>query len=140
MQTKGLDSASPGQTNKTLIVIDDDPMVRRYMRVILQQERFRVRDFADGYEALKSIAVMSSEISAIITDVQMPGLDGVTLAGMVRQALPGVPILMVSGSGPSPDASLPFLPKPFEPRSLLNAVHTLLQTSLAPPMELREAS
>jgi len=81
----------------------------------------------DGREALDILEVVGSEIAMVVTDMQMPGMDGPTLARAMRARAISVPVLFVSGFGREPeDVPGHFLQKPFMPETLLAAVRRLL--------------
>jgi DNA-binding NarL/FixJ family response regulator len=79
-----------------ILIVDDNPAVRRYLRAILeQQESWRVCGEArTGAEALHQ--VLDSPPDLIVLDYQMPDLNGVDIAKQISQILPQIPILMVT--------------------------------------------
>ncbi len=79
-----------------ILVVDDNPAVRRYLRAVLeQQEAWRVCGEArNGAEALHE--VMAAPPDLIILDYQMPDLNGVELAKQISGLFPHIPILMVT--------------------------------------------
>jgi len=79
-----------------ILVVDDNPAVRRYMRAILeQQESWRVSGEArTGAEALQQ--VLASPPDLIVLDYQMPDLNGVDVAKQISEMFPKIPILMVT--------------------------------------------
>ena len=80
----------------------------------------------DGRQALELFATNGPEISAVVTDIRMPRMDGLALAAALRDRAIWVPILFVSGFGVIGQAPGLFLPKPFLPDNLLEAVRRLL--------------
>jgi len=79
-----------------ILVVDDNPAVRRYMRAILeQQESWRVCGEArTGAEALQK--VLEAPPDLIVLDYQMPDLNGVDVAKQISEMFPKIPILMVT--------------------------------------------
>lgn len=79
-----------------ILVVDDNPTVRRYLRAVLeQQESWRVVGEArTGAEALQQ--VLESQPDLVLLDYQMPDLNGVDVAKQIAERFPGVPILMVT--------------------------------------------
>ena len=79
-----------------ILVADDNPAVRRYLRAVLeQQESWRVCGEArNGAEALHE--VVSAPPDLIILDYQMPDLNGVDVARQIAELFPRIPILMVT--------------------------------------------
>jgi two-component system, cell cycle sensor histidine kinase and response regulator CckA len=117
--------------NNTIVIVDDDPALRTLIKIVLQSERFDVLDFANPVEALIALRKTSVEISAVISDIDMPGMDGVAFARVVRKHLPCVPVLLISGlgAGETRESSFSFLGKPFGPSALIHAVRELLALS-----------
>lgn len=112
-----------------ILVVDDEPQVRRLMLFVLR-DQYRVLVAADGQEALALFSVLGREITAVVTDLRMPEMDGLALAHALSRMEAPPPILFVSGYG-SGGGELPgpFLQKPFPPEVLLAAVEKLLGTS-----------
>ena len=79
-----------------ILIVDDNPAVRRYLRAILeQQESWRVCGEArTGAEALHQ--VLDSPPDLIVLDYQMPDLNGVDIAKQISEMFPQIPILMVT--------------------------------------------
>jgi PAS domain S-box-containing protein len=128
-----LTSASPPQrpapTEATILLVEDDDMVRTFARNILEGAGYAVLAAADGAQALELGRLMEPPC-ALVADVVMPGISGPDVAAR----LPGIPALYISGyvederrarlleSTPSSR----FLAKPFRPEDLLDAVGELL--------------
>lgn len=79
-----------------ILIVDDNPAVRRYLRAILEQQpSWRVCGEArTGAEALQ--AVLDAPPDLILLDYQMPDLNGVDIAKQISEMLPRIPILMVT--------------------------------------------
>jgi CheY-like chemotaxis protein len=99
-------------------------MVRDLMTRALQPY-CRVVAAADGQEALDLMWGLG-EVDAVVTDIQMPVLDGLALAARLQQLSYPPPVLFVSGHGQVTEVPGPFLPKPFLPEALVTAVNGLL--------------
>ncbi|MDE3194956.1 MAG: response regulator, partial [Acidobacteriota bacterium] len=112
------------------LVIDDDRMVRDYMRMVLQRSDFEVMAPCSATEALSVIDQPDPGIDAVVSDIDMPDMDGFTFARAVIQRFPKMPILMVSGILPEEqdEGRFAFLRKPFGPADLTRAVGRLLGT------------
>jgi DNA-binding NtrC family response regulator len=114
---------------KTILLVDDDPNVRRMLALRLDQT-YDVLAAADGVEAAHVFERHFERIAAIVTDLEMPRLDGQTLAAWVHHINPRLPIIIMSGglsNGDSEEFKRPiiFLGKPFEPsrlEALLNEI------------------
>ena len=115
-----------------ILVIDDEPQVRRLIRQMLSRAGHEVAEAADGAEGLESIRVQAPDV--IITDILMPNKEGIETIREVRREVPTLPILVISGNAGSTlymemakmlgaHASLA---KPFRSAELLRAVDELL--------------
>lgn len=101
-----------------ILVVDDEPALRRLVRRALSGVDFEVLEASNGVEALE--LCRSHHFSAVISDVRMPVMDGLDLLATLRRADPGLPVILMSGSDEiatrqaARDAgALDFLPKPF---------------------------
>jgi len=103
------------------LVVDDDPSVRRYVNTILQREDFRTLEAEGGTHALQIVEELGGDVDLIVSDIQMPNGDGLTLAHAVKNSFPAVPVILVSGYS-RPDAGFEFVKKPFLPATLISAV------------------
>ena len=114
-----------------VLVVDDEPVVRRLMALILQ-DTYRLVAAADGQEALALLEVPGSEIQAVVTDIKMPNLDGLALAQAISRMQRPRPILFVTGSGDEAPRGR-CLMKPFTRESLLAAVEEMFASSRGRP-------
>jgi DNA-binding NtrC family response regulator len=80
-----------------VLVVDDDRVVRNLIAEILRRAGHDVVAVAEAKEALRVAADGSIEL--VVTDVTMPGMSGLELAAAVRSGHPGLPVLIVTGSG-----------------------------------------
>ena len=114
----------------TILIVDDDPAMRRLLDLIFEQEGFTVFTAANGLEALNSIRLRSAEIDIVLTDFMMPGMNGLALAEELKAQQPRLPVLILSACAESLDSGSfdekRILTKPFEAKSLLNSVRRLL--------------
>jgi CheY-like chemotaxis protein len=107
-----------------VLLVEDEPVLLRATRRMLEQRGYRVLPAANGPEAL-DYAFESSDIDVLVTDLSLPGMDGKELARRLRWLVPELAVLYMSGydavtSGLTlaPGAREAFLPKPFTPRDL----------------------
>jgi two-component system nitrogen regulation response regulator NtrX len=110
-----------------VLVVDDDPAIRRELRNVLEDERMIVREAADGEQALRNLEGAAPNV--ILLDIRMPGPDGLQMLPRLRDAAPGAAVLMVSGETTLDNAfhagqlgAYDFLPKPVDPERLIAAV------------------
>lgn len=82
---------------QTVLLVEDDRSIRRYLEVILQRAGYRVVLAADGLEAMK--ATLSSAIDAVVTDAVMPHLNGYEFCRFLRRhpKLSRTPVVLLSG-------------------------------------------
>jgi CheY-like chemotaxis protein len=115
----------------TVLVVDDDPGVRRVSVRTLRYAGFEVIDAEDGVAALDVLST-HPDLAAIVTDVIMPRFSGDGLARQVWSRAPLVPILFVSAfpehyaGGAVNGGRAAFLRKPFRPNELVAAVRALI--------------
>jgi CheY-like chemotaxis protein len=108
------------------LVVDDTRTVRSYIGAVLQEDGFETLEASNGVEAFTLVTRLDGRLDLIITDVEMPGGDGVSLARSVLARFPNIPILIVSGNfQPSPNLKVEFLEKPFRPTELLEVIRKM---------------
>ena len=119
----------------TVLVVDDEPLIRKMVALVLEQNGFRVLIAGGGPEAIRIWQSHTGDIDLLISDVLMPAMDGPTLAAELRAYNPALPVLLMSGSsGPADDCGrFPFLSKPFSMATLLLAVRCLVTEGVPVP-------
>jgi len=148
-------AASAPPAGETVLVAEDEPLVRTLVAQILEAAGYRVIEAADGVEAVQALERAGGGIALVLTDVVMPRLGGVDLARCVREVWPGTPILLMSGyaedelaeiarPGAMPETTAPagesrvrfaapvVLEKPFAPAELLRQVQEALARRYSP--------
>jgi two-component system, cell cycle sensor histidine kinase and response regulator CckA len=132
------EAPAPARGSETLLLVEDEPSLRKLMREILRQAGYKVIDAANGGEALLVCEQYSSEIALIITDLVMPGMTGMDLAKRLEALRPGTKVLYMSGY--SSHAALAngalvrhehFIQKPFTPSALTDKVRYTLDRGQA---------
>jgi two-component system, chemotaxis family, chemotaxis protein CheY len=120
-----------------ILIIDDDRMVRETLKIVLTTAGHEVAMANDGKEGLSLVGTFQP--SLIITDILMPEKEGVETIQDLRQLVPDLPIIAISGGGRVGNMS--FLKvaqhfgadrtfaKPFEPDDILGAITDLLKTA-----------
>jgi CheY-like chemotaxis protein len=106
------------------LVVDDEPVVRKYIAAILNGEHLQTVEAGDGADGLRIVRELGDDVALIVSDIQMPKGDGVTFAHAVKAAFPAVPIILISG-GAEPSPEFGFIRKPFQPSTLMRAVRAL---------------
>jgi CheY-like chemotaxis protein len=132
-------SASPTPSgSETILVVEDEPAVRRLAVLSLQARGYTVLEASSGGEALELVAGLSIPIDALVSDVVMPGLSGPQLAERLRRQCPTLRLLLMSGhveASVLPDiaeSGVAFLPKPFTPERLARRVREVLDADRPP--------
>ncbi|HEY2016222.1 MAG TPA: response regulator [Bryobacteraceae bacterium] len=108
------------------LVVDDEPSVRQYVRRILQRAHFEILEAEDGARGLQIVRDLNGDIDLIVSDIQMPNGDGLSLAHAVKDSYPAVRVILVSGCA-APEPGFEFVQKPFAPKLLLKAVRKVME-------------
>jgi CheY-like chemotaxis protein len=132
--TRGLFTAPrapPGATGETVLVVDDEPLVRRALGRALTTRGFAVVEASSGDEALAAIAARGGKVDLLLTDVILGEMRGTELVRRFREACPGKPALLMSGYpedrfAEEAEACEGYLQKPVVPDALVRAVHDAL--------------
>jgi DNA-binding response OmpR family regulator len=126
-------------TKRLVVVADDEEGVRQFVKILLQHSGYQVLEAADGETALSLIDQIGGAIDLLITDYQMPRLNGAGLVRAVRAKYPKVPVVYMSGYVPGNGEGLDddarqhaFIPKPFLPKTFLALVTRMLDGTAVP--------
>ncbi len=121
--------------NELLLLVDDEEDIRELSTLTLESAGFRVVSAGNAEGAIALATEHADELSALITDVMMPGMSGVELVGMVSQIVPALRVLFVSGhsnetlSTEALDAmNADYLQKPYLSGVLISKVREVLST------------
>ncbi len=124
----------------TVLVVEDEPTPRADICRMVRGLGYQVRTARNGREALRNQEQHPGEVRLVLADVNMPYMDGGELAERVRDRLPGLRIVLMSGSleGPAGDLvaaypELPFLGKPFSFAELYATLSWLVGPPAGPP-------
>lgn len=119
-----------------LLVVDDEKIVRESLRDILELEGYAVHVAADGEAALRKL--QDVPVDLVITDIMMPGMDGISLLRAIRSASHSLPVIIITGN-PTQDTTLEalregasdYIAKPFSSREVLaSTARALLRSRL----------
>jgi two-component system, cell cycle sensor histidine kinase and response regulator CckA len=125
------DRTSPSQARVSVLVVDDDERVRWVTARMLREEGYHVTEAPSAEQAWKRLAE-DSEIQVVLTDIAMPGGNGVELAERIVAGLPLRHVVLMSGYDRlfpklgEPGAQFPLLIKPFNAEQLLHQIRLLL--------------
>jgi PAS domain S-box-containing protein len=127
--------AAPARAGETILVAEDEDMVRGLVREILQSRGYRVLEARHGAEALE-VAARHKNINLLVTDVVMPHMSGRELMDRILPSRPELKVLFISGytdNAMAPHGILEpgeqFLQKPFTPEALARKVREILDAS-----------
>lgn len=83
---------------KTLLVVEDEPLVRSMIEAMLLDAGFSVRPVENGARAIELVDLIGCTIHGVVTDVRLgAGPDGWTVARHIRRRRPGLPVIYVTG-------------------------------------------
>jgi CheY-like chemotaxis protein len=125
------------QANETILVVDDEPPIRRLIRHALEREGYKVLDACNGHEALDLARVHPGPIDLLIADVVMPVMDGFTLVTEFVEMRSETRVLFVTGQADQAeslrhelqDSEEAYLLKPFTFDRLRQTIRDRLNTT-----------
>jgi len=119
--------------DETVLIAEDDPIVRRMAARLLTRHGYKVLEAANGEEALREADRFPDTIHALLTDVIMPRLGARELIEEIRKRRPEIKVILMSGYADDSqlrqsagEHQIPFLSKPFTEMMLLHKIRTLL--------------
>lgn len=121
-----------------VLVVDDEPDIRKSVRLILTKAGYDVIEAEDGEKGIAAVKSGDNPLllNAIVCDLQMPKVDGMEAISYFRAQFPSVPVIVLSGAGSIDKANtlfkqgvVEFLSKPIEPQQLTAAVDKAVQQS-----------
>lgn len=130
MSSIGIPVSDPSQGAGTILLVEDEALIRVVICETLQDRGFKVLEAANANEAIQIIEQAQVEIDLVFTDVRMPGaMDGFGLVRWIRASRPHVPVIVASGDvGKANGANLPdigamFIPKPYDLEHAATKIH-----------------
>ena len=122
-------------TKPKIFVVDDDPVVRDSLRVLIESAGFEVDDFESAKSFLDSID--DDTIGCLVTDIRMPGMDGLALQEEISEQRMLIPVIVITGHGDVSLAvramkagALDFVEKPFDDEVLLASIERGLDLAM----------
>ncbi len=113
-----------------ILVVDDEIVVRQFLARTLQEAGFEVLAAANFSEGIRFAEARAEDLALLLSDIVMPGIDGLALAECVWRSCPRSRLLLISGYpwvvSRAKTAAVPFLAKPFTADELLEAVGAAL--------------
>jgi two-component system cell cycle sensor histidine kinase/response regulator CckA len=128
---------------ETILLVEDEPVLRELVRDILRQYQYRVIEAASGIEALKAWDEHDGRIDLLLTDMVMPeGMTGSDVAAQLRKRKPELKVIFTSGYSAEvvgrdfSQSDAAFLSKPYLPPQLAQTVRQCLDAAPRPPHTL----
>ncbi len=121
-----------------VLVVEDEPDIRKSVRLILTKAGYDVIEAADGEKGIAAVRSGDNPLvlNTIICDLAMPNVGGMKAIAYFRSQFPSVPVIVLSGTGTIEKAStlfkqgvVEYLCKPIEPDKLIAAVHKAVKES-----------
>lgn len=109
--------------NFAVLLVDDEPLIRHAVESELAALGYPTVTAANGSEALEVLGT-HADISVMVTDIAMPGIDGRELARRAQALFPELRVILATGLDPDPTQPrlLPILMKPYSPANLVDAI------------------
>lgn len=133
--------------NSKILLVEDDQNIASGLQKILRAQGYAVTALVRGDDGLES--ALSEDFDLVITDLKLPGVDGLDLVKKVHQAKPKLPIILITAHGSTETAieatkwgAFDYVPKPFEVEELLDLAAKALQSSrlMSEPVEMGDTS
>lgn len=139
--------AAPRSSSGVVLLVEDEPAVRTVMRRMLLARGYTVLVAESADEALAKVAEHGATLDVLLTDVQLPGMDGAELAARIRRTRSNLKVVYISGY-PREDAFLhtpaarsdEFIQKPFSPSQLGDVLARVLTDTPPPAESLRDTT
>lgn len=119
-------------TGARILIVDDEKAIRDGLHKILEAEGYQAELSHNGYSAVEKL--QDTEFELVITDLKMPGMDGMEVLNAISILQPNVPVIFITGYSTVENAvevmkigAFDYLPKPFTPRHLLEKVGKALE-------------
>lgn len=124
------------QRDMTILIVDDEPRIRDFVRMNLEMENYIVIEASNGIEALDELREKLPDL--VVLDVMMPEMDGFEALKAIRE-VSTVPVIMLTVRQSEQDrihgldlGADDYIAKPFSPRELLSRIRALLRRSMMP--------
>ena len=120
---------TPAESRKqTVLVVDDDAILRELLARVLVDEGYAVLTAEDGEQALAIATTLDGQLGLVVTDILLPVMDGLELAARLAYLKPPPPVMFMSGFTDDRDVPGPMLAKPFGPTAFIEQVGRMLSS------------
>jgi CheY-like chemotaxis protein len=112
-----------------ILVVDDEREIRNLVRILAERAGYRVQEASSSEEALLMLEENALEPKLLLTDIAMPGMNGLALAATMHHLRPGLPVIFMTGFADEYQAQLSgsvCLRKPFNASELLTAIQDVI--------------
>ena len=120
---------------RTVLIVDDSQDLTEVAAEFLRIFDYTVYTAANGIEALERLK--TSQVGIVISDIHMPGMDGLTLMGEIKARYPGLPVVLITGFSVSEARKIAlgkgadaFVAKPFRMKELKDVIETFYTAAL----------
>ncbi|MDO9529536.1 MAG: sigma-54 dependent transcriptional regulator [Syntrophales bacterium] len=120
---------------RRILVVDDELNMRLVLKAMLKKENYEVATASNGLKALDILA--TSDVAVIVTDLKMPGLDGMGLLEKTVRDYPSIPVIIITAHGTIDTAvdalkkgAFDYITKPFEQDDLKNVINKAFKTRM----------
>ncbi|MEO6324126.1 MAG: response regulator [Thermoanaerobaculia bacterium] len=120
----------------TILVVDDERLIRWFLKERLSRDGYTVLQAADGAEAKAALA--SANVNLVLLDLKLPDMDGITLLTRIREESPAPAVIMMTAHGSSETAeearalgAAHFIGKPFDLEAVVGLVQETLDSTRA---------
>ncbi|HEX7556467.1 MAG TPA: response regulator [Leptolinea sp.] len=118
--------------SENILLIDDDEYIRNGLSQMLEMEGYKITSAEDGTQGFEKF--QQENFNLVITDIKMPGLDGLGVLGLIHHEAPSIPVILITGHGELNTAieamrggAYDFITKPFQDTVVLAAIHRALE-------------
>ncbi|HZP08662.1 response regulator [Methyloceanibacter sp.] len=139
-QDKGDASPEPGNRAPTILLVDDEALIRAMLSDYLQECGYKVLEASTGEEAILILDTAHVAVDLVFTDISMPGsVDGFALSKWVHANRPGMPVILTSGDGRKTEAAMelcedqPFIEKPYDLKMVVAQIRASINKARTNP-------
>ena len=93
----------PSETPKTILLVEDEGLVLLSLKMAFEEFNYRILTATNGDDALQQYVHHKNEIDLVVTDMSMPGMDGMNLLAALRSQSPNLRVILMTGHLLDPD-------------------------------------